>query len=129
MSDYSVPEDRTMTGVTYGLYFGGFVTGGLTTIAGLILAYAQQATAGPVARSHNTFLIRTFWLGLAWSVAWALVLVVSIPFSFILIGIPFLMLAKLMLALGVVWYLVRLIAGAVALANGQDYPRPYAVLL
>jgi len=128
MSDYSVPEDRTMPGVTYGLYFGGFVTGGLTTIAGLILAYAQRATAGPMAHSHYTFLTRTFWLGLAWTVAWGLVWLISIPLSFILIGIPFLLLAKLALALGVVWWLVRLIMGAVCLADGREYPRPYAIL-
>jgi len=129
MSDYySATEDRTMPMVVYALYFGGFLTGGLTAIVGLIIAYAQQASAGPVSHSHYTFLIRTFWLGLAWSIAWALVFAISIPFSVILIGIPFLLLAKLMLALGAVWYAVRLILGVVHLSSDRPYPRPYAVL-
>ncbi len=128
MSDYSVPEDRTMPGVVYGLYFGGFLTGGLTTIAGLIVAYAQRATAGPIASSHYIFLSRTFWMGLVWSIAWAIVFAVSVPLSFILIGIPGLFLAKGMLALGAVWYGVRLVLGVIQLANGQPYPRPYAIL-
>ena len=128
MSDYSATEDRTMPMVIYGLYFAGFLTCGLTTIVGLVMAMGQRAHAGPVAESHYTLLIRTFWLGLAWSVAWGLVFLISIPLSFILIGIPFLILAKLMLSLGVVWYAVRLIVGLVHLSSDRPYPRPYAVL-
>jgi uncharacterized membrane protein len=129
MSDYySATEERTMPMVVYGLYLGGYVTCGLTSVVGLILAHAQQATAGPISHSHYTFLIRTFWLGLAWSIAWALVFAISIPFSFILIGIPFLLLAKLMLGVGAIWYGVRLVVGMVHLANDRPHPRPYAVL-
>jgi uncharacterized membrane protein len=127
-SDYSATEDRTMPMVVYGLYFGGYFTGGLTAIAGLIVALSQRATAGPIAQSHYTFLIRTFWIGLVWTIAWALVFAIAIPFSFILIGVPFLLLAKLMLAVGAVWYAVRLIVGIVHLSSDRAYPRPYAVL-
>ena len=128
MTDYSAMEDRTMPTVVYGLYFAGFLTCGLTSIVGLFMAMSQRAMAGPVAESHYTFLVRTFWLGLVWSVAWGMVFLISIPLSFILIGIPFLILAKLMLSLGVVWYAVRLIIGVVHLSSGRPYPRPYAVL-
>jgi uncharacterized membrane protein len=126
---YGATEDRTMPAVAYALFLLGFVTAGLTAIVGLILAYASQAAAGPFARSHYTFLTRTFWLGLGWCFLWGLLFVIAIPLSFILIGIPLLILAKLMLGLGVVWYGVRCIVGVVVLSQGEPYPRPYSWLI
>ena len=58
-------EDKTMTVVTYALFLGGFVSGGVSAIIGLIIAYANRSTATPRAQSHYTFLIRTFWIGAA----------------------------------------------------------------
>ncbi|MBW8814857.1 MAG: hypothetical protein JF588_15670 [Caulobacterales bacterium] len=123
----SYAEDKTMPAVCYALYLLAFVTG-ITGVVGVILAYAQQGTAGTVMRSHYTFLIRTFWIGLAWMVLAGVVLAVGIPLSFILIGIPLLILAKLMFVVGAVWYAVRCILGLVYLNRGEAYPRPYAVL-
>jgi uncharacterized membrane protein len=80
-------------------------------------------------RSHYTFLVRTFWMGFAWSFLWGCLFAISIPLSFILIGIPLLLLSKLMLSLGVVWYGVRCIVGVVFLAQGEAYPRPYSWLV
>ena len=129
MSDYwSATEDRTMPAVVYGLYGLGFVTGGLTAIVGAVIAHVQQGTSGPVASSHYTFLTRTFWLGLVWMIAWAAVFVVAIPFSFILIGIPFLILAKIALCASAVWYGARLIVGAVHLSSDRPYPRPWTLM-
>lgn len=126
--DYRTTEDRTMPGVAYALYLLAFATG-ITAIAGVILAYANQASAGPTARSHYTFLIRTFWIGLVWCVLAGMVLAIGIPLSFILIGIPMLIFAKLMFALGAVWYGVRCVVGVIYLAQGEPYPRPYTNLI
>jgi len=79
-------------------------------------------------RTHYTFLIRTFWIGLAWCVLAGVILAVGIPLSFILIGIPLLILAKIMFGVGAVWYGLRCILGLVFLSRGEPYPRPYAVL-
>jgi hypothetical protein len=56
-------EDKTMAVVCYALYLLAFATG-ITAIIGVIIAYTQRPTAGPVMESHYTFLIRTFWIGL-----------------------------------------------------------------
>jgi len=122
-------EDKTMPAVAYGLYLLGFVSVGITSLVGLIMALSNQGQAGPVMRSHYTFLIRTFWLGFVWSFLWGLLFAISIPLSFILIGIPLLLLSKLMLSLGVVWYGVRCIVGVVFLAQGEGFPRPYSWLI
>jgi uncharacterized membrane protein len=128
MTDHYTTEDKTMPTVCYALYLAGFVTGGLTAIVGVIIAYAQQTTAGPDMRTHYTFLIRTFWIGLVWSILAGLVLAVGIPLSFILIGIPLLILAKLMFAVGAVWFGLRCILGLIQVSRAEAYPRPYAVL-
>lgn len=125
---YSTSEDRTMPAVCYALYLLGFATAGLTSVAGVIIAYAQRGVTGPEMGSHYTFLIRTFWIGLIWCAAAGMVLGVGIPLSFILIGIPLLVLAKLMFAIGAVWYGVRCVLGLIYLSRGQGYPRPYALL-
>jgi uncharacterized membrane protein len=118
----SYAEDKTMPAVCYALYLLAFCTG-VTGIVGVIIASIQQGAAGPVMRSHYTFLIRTFWIGLAWMVMAALAFGIGLPLSFILIGIP-----MLIFALGAVWYGVRCIVGLVYLSRGEPYPRPYAVL-
>jgi uncharacterized membrane protein len=127
--DYGATEDRTMPAVAYALYLLGFATAGITAIIGLILAYSNRATAGPMMGSHYTFLIRTFWTGLVWCLLWGLLFAIAIPLSFILIGIPMLILSKAMLSLGVIWYGVRCVVGVVFLAQGEPYPRPYSWLI
>ncbi len=127
--DYGATEDRTMPAVAYALYILGFVSVGITSLVGLIMALSNQATAGPVMRTHYTFLVRTFWIGFVWSFVWGLLFAISIPLSFILIGIPLLLLSKLMLSLGVVWYGVRCVVGVVFLAQGEAVPRPYSWLI
>ena len=127
--DDGATEDRTLPAVVYGLFLFGFATAGLATFVGLILAYSNQAIAGPQMRTHYTFLIRTFWKAFVWSFLWGCLFLVSIPLSFILIGIPLLILSKIMLGVGIVWYGTRCIVGVIFLAQGEPYPRPYSWLV
>ncbi|WP_374470283.1 DUF4870 family protein [Phenylobacterium sp.] len=125
--EYGATEDRTMPAIVYALYLLAFATG-VTVIVGLILAYAQQGSAGPKLRTHYTFLIRTFWMGIAWCVAGGLLFVVGLPLSFVLVGIPLLMLSWAIWALVGIWYAIRCIVGVIYLARDEAYPRPYAWL-
>ena len=126
--DYGATEDRTLPAVCYGLYLLAFATG-FTGIIGVILAYANRGEASPRMGSHHAFLIRTFWIGLVWMLLSGMILGVGIPLSFILIGIPLLILAKLMFAVGAVWYGLRCVVGVIYLSRGEAYPRPYAFLV
>lgn len=133
MTDYpTTTEDKTLPAITYGLYLLAYATAGVTAIIGLILAYAQNGTAGPVMRTHYTYLIRTFWLGIlfsvvSWVVGW-LLMIVGVPLSFILIGIPMVIVGGLLLGVTAVWYGVRCVIGLVYLSRGEAHPRPYALL-
>jgi len=122
--DYDAVEDRTLPAVAYALFLLGFATFGFTAVAGVILAYVSRGPASEQPRSHYTFLIRTFWVSLAWAFGWACVYAIAIPLSLLLIGLPLLILAKLMLTLGVLWYGARCVVGVIFLAQGQPYPRP-----
>jgi uncharacterized membrane protein len=124
---YAGNEDKTMPAVCYALYLLAFVTG-ITALVGLIIAYAQRASAGPAMQSHYTFLIRTFWIGLALMIAGGILFGVGALLSVILIGFPIMGVAWLILGGASIWYGVRCVIGLVFLSRGEAYPRPYAVL-
>lgn len=124
---YGAAEDRTMPAVVYGLYFLAFATG-ITAIIGLIIAYAQRDGAGAKMRTHYTFLIRTFWMSIAWWIIGGALVLFGGVFSIILVGLPFLMLGGLILALVGVWWAIRCIVGVIYLARDEAYPRPYVWL-
>ena len=125
---YGATEDRTMPAVVYGLYLVG-LTHGLTIFIGLIIAYASRGGAGPAMQSHYSFMIRTFWLSIGWFLIGAAIAFWGGIFSLILVGLPFLWLGLSIMGLVWVWFLVRSVVGAVHLARGEAYPRPYAWII
>jgi uncharacterized membrane protein len=123
----TVVEDRTLPAVVYALYLIG-LTHGLTTIIGLIIAYASRDQAGPKMHSHYTWLIRTFWITLGGFLLGGAMLLVGIPLSLVLIGIPIVVVGGLLCGLAWVFMAVRLAIGIVYLARNEEYPRPYAII-
>ena len=120
-------EDKTMPAVCYGLYLLAF-TNGITAIIGLVIAYAQRASAGPTMQTHYTYLIRTFWGGLIMMLVGGMLMGLGALLAIILIGFPIMGLAWLILTAGSIWYAVRCIVGLVYLSRGAAHPRPYAIL-
>jgi len=118
-------EDRTLPAIVYGLYLIG-LTHGVTTVIGLIIAYACRDQAGPRMGSHYTWLIRTFWITLGAMVAGGLLIAVGIPLSLVLVGIPIVMLGGVLCGAAWVYCLVRLVIGIIYLARDEEMPRPYA---
>lgn len=121
-------EDLTLPIVIYVLYLLAIPTAFLSLLAGVVLAYANRDRAGPAARSHYEFLIRTFWLSLVSLVVGIAVCTVGGVLSVILIGIPILIVGVLMLGGSKLWYVVRCILGIVHAARHEAYPRPDALL-
>lgn len=120
-------EDRVLPAVTYGLYFLSLATG-FTLLLGLILAYVSRDKAGAAMRSHYDLLIRTFWIGLAAAIVGGVIFLVGLPLSIVLIGLPLLALSWAIFGLLGVWFIVRLVLGAIYLARNEAYPRPQAWL-
>ena len=122
-TDYESSDDRTLPTVVYALYLLGLING-LTVIIGVIIAYANRDRAGPRAQSHYTFQIRTFWLAIVFWLIAGLMFAWGGILAVILIGIPFLVLGALILALTHIWFAVRSIVGLVHVSRDEAYPRP-----
>ncbi|MBP8247226.1 MAG: hypothetical protein KAX56_10195 [Phenylobacterium sp.] len=119
----NLTEDKTLPMVVYVLYLLTFASG-FTVFIGLIIAYANRATAGPKMESHYTFMIRTFWLSIWWFIIGGLLCLFGGVFSLILVGIPFLMLGIFICSVVGIWFAVRCIIGLLHLSRGEAYPRP-----
>jgi uncharacterized membrane protein len=105
-------DERQMAFVIYILFLAHFVPvfGWVATIVGLVLAYVERDTAPDWLKSHFTFQIRTFWIGL-------LYFGISALLCLILIGFP-------MLLAVVVWFIVRCALGLSRLLRHEPYPTP-----
>jgi uncharacterized membrane protein len=121
-------EDKVLPIVVYALYLLGF-TNGLTFLVGLIVAYVNRETAGPINASHYTFAIRTFWLSIWWFLIGLALVFVGLALLVLLIGIPIMVLGGTILAAISAWFVVRTVLGLVYLLKGEAYPRPRAWLI
>ena len=65
--------DSGLAFAVYVLYLLGYFTG-ITALIGVIVAYSRARSANSVMKTHYTFQIRTFWIGLIYLVVGALLL-------------------------------------------------------
>lgn len=93
----------------YILYFVSVIVG-LTAIVGVIMAYMNRGKAGGYVETHYTWLIRTFWIAVLFSV---------ISFILAFIGIGFLLMVAVF-----IWAIVRLIKGIQRLSRGEPIADP-----
>lgn len=108
-TDRWLEPGQTNVQVIYILYLVGLVIG-VSALAGIVIAYINRGKAGGWLETHYTWLIRTFWIGLLYSVISALLI-------FLMIGI-------LMLFAVAVWFIARCIIGLQALGRGEAIRNP-----
>jgi uncharacterized membrane protein len=123
----ALQEDKTLPLVVYALYLVGCANG-LTILIGLIVAYLNRETAGPINASHYTFAIRTFWLSIWWFLIGLALFLVGLALAVLLIGFPMIMAGGAIMGAVGVFFVVRCIMGLVYLLQGQAYPRPMSWL-
>ncbi|MFP4258617.1 MAG: DUF4870 family protein [Desulfovermiculus sp.] len=105
---------RRLVWIMYVLYAATLISG-FTSIIGVIMAHFKEKEAAgldPVLTSHISWLIRTFWWALAWSVAAAVLyaLFITAPLG-----------ALISLAAGI-WFMYRVIRGAFRLHREKAMP-------
>lgn len=83
---------------------------GLTSIIGVVMAYLNRGKAGGYVETHYTWLIRTFWIALLFSLISAVL---------IFVGIGFLLMIAVF-----VWAIVRLVKGIQRLGRGEPIADP-----
>ncbi|MEO8927525.1 MAG: DUF4870 domain-containing protein [Caulobacteraceae bacterium] len=98
--------------IIYILYLAHFVPviGWVSCIVGVVLAYVERDGAAEWLKSHYTFQIRTFWIGLLYAS-------ISVVLCFVLIGIPLLIATW-------IWFVVRCALGLSRLMRNEAYPNP-----
>lgn len=122
-------SDKTTVVVVYALYLAGFVTAGLSTLVGLVMTYVLRGEASDIARSHYVFLAHTFWKGLLLTAIGWLLLIIGLPLSIVLIGIPLLLAAKLVWVLAAIWYGARCVLGLLAALDDRPHGAPRSWLV
>ena len=103
----AVSDERQMALVIYILYL---VPTGITHVIGLVLAYVSRDTAPEWLKTHYTFQIRTFWIGL-------LYFVVACFSMLIVIGV-------VLVPLVILWVIIRCALGLSRLTRNEAYPTP-----
>lgn len=98
----------------YGLYLAGFLVA-LTPLIGVIMAYINRGQAGGWVESHYTYIIRTFWIGLLYSL-------VCVVLSLLVIGV-------LLFVVVAIWAIVRCIRGLQWSTANQPVPDPQTWLI
>lgn len=97
-------SDHQIAFAVYILYLVAYLTG-ITALIGVIIAHIKVGTADSMLRSHYEWQIRTFWIGVLYLIAGALLTFVLIGFAIWLWWF--------------VWSLVRNIKGILALNENR----------
>ena len=132
----------TRSGITFqrpaivGLFYLANIFTGFSVLVGLVLAYVwrREADAPEWERSHYTYLIRTFWIGLAvFAATFVLMIVAMFSMAFDAVGpgeepepgfvAGVLALVALWL-LVTVWFCIRSILSLVKASNCEPMPKP-----
>ena len=100
-------DERMMALIIYVLYLIPF---GVTHIVGLVMAYVARDTAPDWLKSHYTFQIRTFWIGLLYFLGACCLCVLLLGF--------------VLLPVMVIWFIVRCALGLARLLRREAYPTP-----
>lgn len=108
-SDRWLEPGETNVQVIYILYLVGLVIG-VSALAGIVIAYINRGKAGGWVESHYTWLIRTFWICLLYSLISVVLMLAAIGF--------------LLLLAVAVWFIARCIIGLQALGRRDPIKNP-----
>ena len=105
---WMAPGERNLQ-LIYALYLLGFIVG-ITGLVAIVIAYLNRGKAGGWMESHYTYAIRTFWIGLLYSL-------VSGVLSLVVIGV-------LLGFLTAIWLIARCVTGLQKVGAGQPIGNP-----
>lgn len=100
--------NTSMVNVIYVLYLLALISGGVTALIGVIMAYVYKDGAPEWLRTHYEMQIRTFWFGLV-------VGAIGAVLSWVLIGVP------ILIALAI-WWIIRCVKGLRYAGERAPYP-------
>jgi uncharacterized membrane protein len=101
------PANTGITTVVYVLYLVTLISG-ITAIVGVVMAYMYRDEAPDWLRTHYEMQIRTFWIGVLYSIIAAILCTILIGF------VLFFVIA--------IWWIVRCVKGLRHLDRREPYP-------
>ena len=104
------PAEADAAKAIYILYLVGVVIPVILPIIGVVMAYIYRDGAPAWVQSHYQLQIRTFWMGLVY-------FVIALVATMILIG-------WVILALSMIWWIIRCVKGLKAVFEGVPHPNP-----
>ena len=113
-TDRWLEAGKTNVQVVYFLYIAGMFIG-ISALVGIVIAYINRGKAGGWVETHYTWQIRTFWIGLLYSLVSVLLMIVGIGFL-------------LMIAVAV-WVIVRCVIGLQAAGRDEPIRNPESWLI
>lgn len=102
-------QDGGYARIIYILYLVSLVVG-VTALIGVVMAYVYRGEASPWLQDHYRWQIRTFWIGLMYTVLGAILSGIGIGF--------------LVLLFALVWFIVRCVKGLQRLERRQPPANP-----
>lgn len=112
-------EGRAAAGVVWLLYLLAIPSANLLALVGLVVAYAVRGSSSGWVRAHFDDQIRLFWSVIVWFILLCIVLIVAVPLSLVLIGIPFLIAAGIAMVVLFIWFTVKSVLGLIGVIQGR----------
>jgi uncharacterized membrane protein len=113
-TDRWLEPGKTNIQVIYGLYLASLVIG-ITAIIGVVIAYMNRGKTGGWVETHYTWAIRTFWIGILYAFASAVLMIVGIGF--------------LLFFAVAIWAIVRCVIGLQKAARDEAIDNPESWLI
>ena len=113
-TDRWLEPGKTNIQVIYVLYLASMIVG-ITSIIGVIIAYMNRGKAGGWIESHYTWAIRTFWMGILYSLIAAVLMIVGIGF--------------LLIIAVAIWAIIRIVKGLQKAARDEAIDDPETWLI
>ena len=112
-------EGKAPALIAWALYILSIPSANLLVLVGLVVAYASRSSATGLALAHLDAQIRLFWSVFWWTIACWIAIAISFIASFLLIGIPFLIIFGILWFLITVWFTVKSVIGLINLLGDR----------
>jgi len=105
--------------LVYVLYLLSIPSFAVFALVGVIVALVSREGAGPLARSHLSDQIRTWFVAFWWGIALAIAGLIGWVLTVVLIGFPILWIVGILALIVMIWFTIKAFFGLLALLDGR----------
>jgi len=124
MTDSILSGKEGTAKLVYILYLLSLLTGGLTFIIGVVIAYMNKDDSEEWLQSHYYFQVRTFWIGVVFMGIVGLLFVIGTLLLVLVVGALIIPIAWALFWLVFIWLVIRCVKGIKSIDASQSHPNP-----